>query len=152
MYDCDIFDIFFGFGHTESGGMAMKRIVFILIFAILLGGCALSRRESVYRVVTGVEVEYQQQDNTIRRTYQKPGSMQSILTYLRILKPYGPVNPEGNYDSACKITLHYSQGPDSVYIQQGQQYLQKDGGDWESVDSARASLLYPLLLLLPSDS
>jgi len=129
----------------------MKRLAFLLILAILLGGCAVRRQNSVYRVVTGVDVEYRQQDNTIRRTYHKPGSMQSILTYLRILQPYGPVNPEEKSDSACQITLHYSQGPDSVYIQQGQ-YLQKDGGDWEQVDTSRASLLYPLLLLLPSDS
>lgn len=129
----------------------MKRLAFILIFIILLGGCA-ARKEPVYRVVTGVEVQYRQQGATIARTYHKSASMQSILTYLRILKPYGPVMPEGSDDTTCQITLHYSHGPDSVYIQQGQRYLQKDGGDWQTVDSDRASLLYPLLLLLPSDS
>lgn len=127
----------------------MKRLAVLLILAMLLGGCA--RKESAYRVVTGVEVEYRQESDTIRRMYHKPGSMQSILTYLRILQPYGPVTPEGEQDSSCQIILHYSTGPDSVYIQQGQ-YLQKDGGDWEQVDTSRASLLYPLLLLLPSDS
>lgn len=129
----------------------MKKILFLLLAMLLLTGCAVRRQNSVYRVVTGVEVEYRQQDNIIYRTYRKPGSMQSILTYLRILQPYGPVNPEEKSDSACQITLHYSHGEDSVYIQQGQ-YLQKDGGDWEQVDTSRASLLYPLLLLLPSDS
>ena len=129
----------------------MKRLAIILILAMLLGGCARWEKPATYRVVTGVEVEYRQADNTIRRIYHKPGSMQSILTYIRILKPYGPVNPEGEQDSSCQITLHYSTGPDSVYIQQGR-YLQRDGGDWQSVDSTRASLLYPLLLLLPSDS
>lgn len=129
----------------------MKRLSLLLLCIFLLTGCAGRKQESVYRVVTGVEVEYRQQDNVIYRTYRKPGSMQSILTYLRILQPFGPVNPEGKSDSACQITLHYSQGEDSVYIQRGQ-YLQKDGGDWESVDSTRASLLYPLLLLLPSDN
>lgn len=128
----------------------MKRLCIIFICIFLLTGCA-AQKNSVYRVVTGVDVEYHQQDNTIIRSYYKPGSIQSILTYLRILKPFGPVNPDKNSDSACKITLHYSQGPDSVYIQQGQEYLQKDGGDWEQVDTTRASLLYPLLLLLPSD-
>lgn len=130
----------------------MKRLAIFLILAIFLGGCARSKENTTYRVVTGVEVEYRQADNTILRSYNKPVSMQSILTYIRILKPYGPVNPAGEPDSFCRITLHYSTGPDSVYIQQGQQYLQKDGGDWESVDTSRASLLYPLLLLLPSDS
>ena len=130
----------------------MKRMAIFLIFAILLTGCGRRDRVSVYRVVTGVEVEYRQEGSTILRTYSKPVSMRSILTYLRILQPFGPVNIEGEQDSYCRIILHYSQGPDSVYIQQGQRYLQKDGGDWASVDSARASLLYPLLLLLPSDS
>lgn len=129
----------------------MKRMIILIILAFFLGGCARTQTPPTYRVVTRVEVAYQQQDNTIQRIYHKPGSMQSILTYLRILQPFGPVNPEGEQDSSCQITLHYSTGPDSVYIQQGQ-YLQKDGGDWESVDSTRASLLYPLLLLLPSDS
>lgn len=130
----------------------MKRLAIFLICAVLLTGCGRRDRISVYRVVTGVDVEYRQEGNTILRTYTKPVSMQSILTYLRILQPFGPVNVEGEQDSFCQITLHYSQGPDSVYIQQGQRYLQKDGGDWATVDSTRASLLYPLLLLLPSDT
>ena len=129
----------------------MKKMVFLLMIPLLFCGCGKNVSEPTFRVVTGVEVEYRQQDNVIYRTYRKPGSMQSILTYLRILQPFGPVNPVDNSDSACQITLHYSHGEDSVYIQRGQ-YLQKDGGDWETVDSTRASLLYPLLLLLPSDS
>lgn len=129
----------------------MKRMIFILLFALLLGGCSSAGKEPVYRVVTGVQVQYQRQGDTISRTYTKPTSIQSILTYLRILQPYGPVNPVGTQDSSCRITLQYSQGPDSVYLQQGQRYLQRDGGDWENIDTSRASLLYPLLLLLPSD-
>ena len=129
----------------------MKRMAILLIFVLFLGGCS-KQEETVYRVVTGVDVEYRQADNIITRTYHKSNSIESILNYIRILKPYGPVRPEGEYDSGCRITLHYSQGPDTVYIQQGSQYLQKDGGDWKTVDSDRASLLYPLLLLLPSDS
>ena len=84
----------------------MKRLAVFLILAMLLGGCAPTQRAATYRVVTGVEVEYRQEDNTIRRMYHKPGSMQSILTYLRILKPYGPVNPEAKQASSCQITLH----------------------------------------------
>ena len=130
----------------------MKRFGIIFLCVILLTGCSINQKDPVYRVVTGVDVEYRQADNTILRSYHKPASMESILTYLRILKPHGPVNPQGNYDSGCKITLHFSHGQDTVYIQQGSQYIQKDGGDWETVDSSRASLLYPLLLLLPSDN
>ena len=129
----------------------MKRIVFLLIFCLFLGGCAGEKKEPVYRVVTGVQVQYQRRGDTINRTYTKSASIQSILTYLRILKPFGPVNPEGTDESTCQITLQYSHGPDSVYLQQGQRYLRRDDGDWETIDTSRASLLYPLLLLLPSD-
>jgi len=129
----------------------MKRLLFLIILAFLMSGCA--RVETpTYRVVTGVDVEYRQADNIIVRSYSKPASMESVLTYLRILNAFGPVTPEGEFDSGCRITLHYSQGPDTVYLQQGSRYLQKDGGDWKTVDASRASLLYPLLLLLPSDN
>ena len=129
----------------------MKRIVVLLLTVLLLSGCSKKEKDNSYRVVTGVQVEYTRQGETISRVYTTPTSMQSVLTYLRILKPYGPVYPDGNTEIMCKIVLHYSQGPDSVYIQQGQRYLQKDGGDWETIDTSRASLLYPMLLLLPSD-
>ena len=129
----------------------MKRIAVFLILALLLGGCTPKKQAEQYRVVTSVQVEYSRGEDTLYRVYTKPANVQSILTYLRILKPFGPVNPQGTADSSCRITLQYSQGPDCVYQQQGQSYLQKDGGDWENIDSVRAGLLYPLLLLLPSD-
>ena len=130
----------------------MKRITVLIFAMLLLCGCGRKEDASVYRVVTGIDVEYQQPDGIIVRSYRNSANIESILTYIRILKPYGPVYPQGKQDSTCRITLHYSSGPDSVYIQQGLEYIQKDGGDWETVDSARASLLYPLLLLLPSDN
>jgi hypothetical protein len=129
----------------------MKRMCFFLILALFLGGCSHTEKTPTYRVVTGVDVEYHQQDNSIFRTYHNTTSVESILTYIRILDAHGPVLPEGESHTTCKITLHYSSGPDCVYIQRGSRYLQKDGGDWETVDTSRASLLYPLLLLLPSD-
>ena len=130
----------------------MKRIVFFLILPFLLTGCVQNRAQSQYRVVTGVQVEYNRNGETISRTYTKASSVQSVLTYLRILRPFGPTIPEGEFDSTCRITLQYSHGPDSVYFQQGNRYLSRDGGDWERIDNARGGLIYPLLLLLPSDA
>lgn len=128
----------------------MRRIGIFILLAALLVGCK-KQETSVYRVVTGVQVEYTDGVDTISRRYTKHSSMQSILTYLRILRPYGPAVPQGVENSGCRITLHYSQGPDSVYVQRGKRYLCRDGGEWENIDHARANLLYPLLLLLPSD-
>ena len=129
----------------------MKRIGIILILAVLLVGCK-KQVEPTIRVVTGVQVAYERNGETIHRRYYKPASIQSILTYLRILRPFGPIVPEGEFDSSCKIILQYSHGPDSVYLQQGDQYLRRDEGDWQSIDKSQATLLYPLLLLLPSDA
>lgn len=129
----------------------MKRIAVLLIFPLLLCGCAFKRNQITHRVVTGVQVEYTRNGETLHRNYTKPGSIHSILTYLRILRPFGPVIPEGDHESNCRITLQYSQGPSSVFLQQGDRYLQRDNGTWESINSSRATLLYPMLLLLPSD-
>ena len=128
----------------------MKKVGIFILLAALLVGCK-KQETSVYRVVTGVQVEYTDGADIISRTYTKHSSMQSILTYLRILRPYGPAVPKEAENSGCRITLHYSHGPDSVYVQKGKQYLCRDGGEWENIDHARANLLYPLLLLLPSD-
>ena len=128
----------------------MKRISIFLILAVLLTGCS-KKAEPVTRVVTGIQVEYDGHGQSLSRTYSKPSSVQSVLTYLRILRPFGPTIPTGEFDSTCRITLRYSHGPDSVYLQRGDRYLRRDEGDWQSIDKSRANLLYPLLLLLPSD-
>lgn len=129
----------------------MKGIAIVLFFSLLLGGCAQKKQEPVDRVVTGIQVRYEHQDNTLLRNYTKPSSVRSILTYLRFLKPFGPVIPEGQQDTTCQFTLHYSHGPDSVYMQRGHKYLRRDDGDWQTISTSHASLLYPILLLLPSD-
>ena len=129
--------------------MKMKRLSWILIFTVLLSGCS---REPVGRAVTGIQVEYEQPGSTISRTYTKAGSIEHVLTYLRLLRPFGPVIPEGNYDFICRITLKYSHGPDSTYLQQGAHYLRRDDGEWKSIDDTHGQLIYPMLLLLPSDA
>ncbi len=129
----------------------MKKMVVLLLLPLVLWGCKGKASVPTYRVVTEVQVRYEREDGILIRTYEKPASVQSVLTFLRILQPFGPVNPDTDTDSTCVITLHYSTGEDTVYLLKGQQYLQKDNGNWENVNTARASLLYPLLLLLPSD-
>ncbi len=128
----------------------MKKIGIFILLAMLLAGCK-KQTEPITRVVVGAQVEYKGNGETILRNYTKQSSVQSLLTYLRILRPFGPTVPEGDFDSVCRITLQYSDGGSSAYFQQGDQYLQRDGGTWQFVDRTKAGLLYPMLLLLPSD-
>lgn len=130
----------------------MKKAVWLLIVCALLCGCKKKQTPPEHRVVTGIQVEYHQGENVLFRNYQKTENVQFMLNYLRILDPFGPVIPEERQTDNCRITLQYSYGPDSIYLQQGSRYLCRNGGPWESIDSARASLLYPMLLLLPSDA
>ena len=130
----------------------MKKLVFVLAICVLLGGCKKEEKTTQYRVVTGVQVAYYQGEKVLQRSYHKTENVQFMLNYLRILKPFGPVIPEEETVDTCQITLEYSNGPDSVYLQRGNSYICRDGGTWESIDRTRGTLLYPMLLLLPSDS
>lgn len=125
----------------------MKHIAFILIFTLLLGGCT-AQEAPVCRVVTGAQIQY---GDTLSRTYTEDESLQSVLNYLRLLHPHGPVIPTEESQLSCTITLQYSHGPDSIIVLRDFHYFQQDGGYWKVVDSSHARLLYPMLLLLPSD-
>ena len=128
----------------------MKKLAAGLVLAMLLVGCG--KTEAVPpRVVIGVEVVYQQHGELLQRSYFREESMRMLLLYLRMLDPRGPMIPEQEDDISCQFILRYSDGTESVFLQQGITYLQKNGGAWEKIDAEQAQLLYPLLLLLPSD-
>ena len=122
----------------------------MLAVVLLLGGCG-RQVETPHRVITGVQVEYQRQGEILERVYTRQESIGSIMNYLRMLKPTGPVQPQKDDSCICRITVRYSYGPDKVFVQQGNDYLQQDGGMWKEIDVHQAQLLYPMLLLLPSD-
>ena len=130
----------------------MKRIAFLLCLCIFLSGCGQKPQEPAIRTVVGIQVEYTQGNQVLQRNYTKSENVQSVLKYLRLLRPYGTVIPETDAPTSCKIILQFSHGPDSVYLQLGNSYLRRNDDDWESIDENRAALLYPMLLLLPSDS
>ena len=127
----------------------MKQIAVMICICCLLSGCR--KQESAYRVVTSVEVNYRQGENAIHRIYTRDENITAVLNYLRMLRPYGPVTPEETDDLSCEIILKFSHGADTVYTQMGYDYLRKDKESWTKIDDTRASLLYPLLLLMPSD-
>ena len=130
----------------------MKRVIFLLIACVFLWGCEKEEEAPIHRVVTGVAVEYHRGNKILRRHYTKTENVQSILNYLRILEPFGPVIPEEGDADSCRSTVEFSSGPDTVYEQRGSSYICCNDGDWEQIDSNRATLLFPMLLLMPSDT
>jgi len=128
----------------------VKKIGMILAVVLLLSGCG-KQAEVQCRVITGVQVEYQRQGEILERVYTRQESIGSVMNYLRMLKPAGPVRPQRDDSCICRITVRYSYGPDKVFVQQGNDCLQQDGGMWKEIDVHQAQLLYPMLLLLPSD-
>ena len=130
----------------------MKKVGALMMCILMLSGCGNRQTAAICKVVTGVEVQYQQRGEKLERTYIRQESIGSVMNYLRMLKPAGQVIPEGSDSGSCRIIVHYSYGPDKVFLQQGNDYLQQDGGVWKRIDRQQAQLLYPLLLLLPSDA
>lgn len=128
----------------------MKRIVCIFFASLLLTGCAADRTLEC-RVVTGVQVQYQMPEGQLTRVYTRQESIQSVLNYLRMLEPTGVATPQQETDFTCRFTVHYSHGADTVYFQQGCHCLRREDEGWKEINDAQARLLYPLLLLLPSD-
>ena len=128
----------------------MIRTLGILFLVFLLSGCASQQEVETNRVVTGVDVVYTQDGKEICRSYNRQESMHAVLNYLRLLEK-GTVAVPQETAERCEFRIHYSNGADTVILQRGDKYLQRNGELWQSIDPNQGQLLYPLLLLLPSD-
>ena len=79
--------------------------------------------------------------------------MQSVLLYLRLLKPFGKpdTDPELVAAPVFEITVQLSDGQRHIYRQKDHRYFSKNALPWENIDPARASGLYALMRHYPSD-
>ena len=129
----------------------MKHIAAMVIFMFFLCGFTRGSAEPACRVVTGIQICYENNEKTLCRTYTQDAHIRSVLNYLRMLHPKGNAIPDFPAHGTCQIILRYSSGPDSVIQQQDGTWLRRDNGPWQQIDTNQTQLLYPLLLLLPSD-
>ena len=129
----------------------MKSIAALLLLGVFLCGFTSATQSPSCRVVTGVQVEYENKGTALTRTYTQDAHIRSVLNYLRMLHPKGNAVPDFPAQSICRIRLQYSSGPDSVFLLQDAAYLRQNDGPWQQIDPQQTQLLYPLLLLLPSD-
>ena len=137
--------------------IASKRLFgFVLSLTFLCSGCCRVSPETggkPYRVVTRIDVFYENDDLTTMRQIFREEKMRPILDYLRYLDPYGTPreDPDQITGNDCFITLYYSDGSQCVYQQRSDLYFRKDSGPWKRVDPAKAMELKMLLWMIPGD-
>ena len=109
--------------------------------------------ETPVRVVTHIDITYENGSIHTERHYRDASKMRHVLNYLRLIDPYGSpaVDPEIIKGSHFYIELGYSDGSSKVYRQKADRYMQIDGGEWKTIDPARAEELSLLLGQLESD-
>ncbi len=117
-------------------------------------GCQPSTTASTaYRVVSQIHVQYQNSNLHQRWHFRSDEKMEAVLTYLRLLDPYGTPkeDPEDVAGSDIYIALVYSDGSSKIYHQRADRYLQIGDGPWKCIDPDTALQLCALLGILTSD-
>ena len=139
--------------------MRISKCIFALLLSLVvlsLAGCsrhAGGDPPAPLRVVTEIEITFEDGPLHCRRHYTQDEKMSQILAYLRQIDPYGtpqedPLLTDG---SLFQISLTYSDGSKKIYEQKGDRFLRQDGGPWENINPAKAEALGQLLGTLPSD-
>lgn len=135
---------------------AVKRFVLFCFSVLIMSGCGKNDAQTspLCRVVTQVDIACRREDLLIQRFYTDPEKMESVLLYLRLLKPLGKpeTDPEPLYKDVYKITVHLSDGKKRIYRQKAHRYFSKDSRTWEKIDPEYASGLYSLMRRFPSDA
>ncbi len=137
----------------------MKKIIKIgiplCIFLLLLSGCRRDEApQPTCRVVTGVDISFRYEDMRLQRHYTDNKKVESVLLYLRLLKPLGKAYhaQELPEEDLYEITVHLSDGSDRIYRQKAHRYFSRPERPWEQIDPGQASQLYQLMRHYPSDS
>lgn len=126
------------------------------LFLLFLPGCCriLYQQDATgYRVVSQVDITYQNENLRAHRQFLQQDKIQQILTYLRLLDPYGvPLgDPEEVTGREYEIQVLYSDGSRRVYHQRADRYFRTEGGPWKRIDPQKALLLGGLFGMMPSD-
>lgn len=139
--------------------MGVFRRIFILLLPLLLlltGCCRIFRSPDAapYRVVTQVQIRYQNGTLQSHRQFFREENIRHILAYLRYIDPYGtPKEDPGQADGRIyDIYVIYSDGSRRLYQQRADRYLRIDGGPWKMIDPQKALALSGLWGMMPSDS
>ena len=133
-------------------GKIAKIFCFAVAASLVLTGCKAEKVTPGSRVVTGVQVTFQEEDAQLFRHYTQEQKMEYVLLYLRLLKKDGIAEPQP--DTARReycITVTHADGSCAVYRQRAHRYFSVDGRPWENIAPAQAAELYRILRYVPSD-
>ena len=124
----------------------------LAVFLCLFLCCARVSAKGEERLVTQVQVRYEQGGAPLIRQYTQQGKMMAVLNFLRLCRFDGmPADdPEDPGGSRCQILLTLAGGGSRTYDLHAERYLSKDGSPWEKIRPPGS--LPKLLLLLPSDA
>ena len=122
----------------------------------LLAGCCrifLSPDTVPYRVVTQVQIRYQNGTVQSQRQFFREENIRNILAYLRYIDPYGTPkeDPEQTDGRIFEIYVIYSDGSQCLYEQRADQYMRINGGPWKKIDPQKALVLSGLWGMMPGD-
>lgn len=134
--------------------MKIKIGIFILSVFLLLSGCSRKESQSSFPLVTKITVRYENGPIHGQLHYSEDDKMQLILTYLRLLNPYGqpPEDPETTDGTLFQITLTHADGGVTTYQQKADRYLKSGEEPWLCIPSQKAVELSLLLGYLEDDA
>ena len=134
-----------------------KICIMLTLLVLLLSGCHRQplpgASQPIYRAVTSVTITYKNGPIRTQRRYTSDEKMKRVMTYLRLIDPYGTPeeDPEKVAGSDILITLSFSDGFQKTYRQVGDRYMMEDGGKWQKIDPAKAEELGEILGQMESD-
>ena len=137
-------------------GVFKRIFVLFLPLLFLLTGCCrifLSPDTVPYRVVTQVQIRYQNGKVQSQRQFFREENIRNILAYLRYIDPYGTPkeDPEQADGRIFDIYVIYSDGSQCLYEQRADQYMRINGGPWKKIDPQKALALSGLWGMMSSD-
>ena len=138
----------------------MKRLTACLYVAVLsvlmLSGCNSNEQGERIpdRIVTGIDIYCQKPTCTVTRHYTQPEKIEAILTYVRLLRPIGPIVPieEARQGDLYEIVVHLNNGDHRIHRQRADSFAITRRPFWGVIDRELGNKLPFLMALLPSDN
>lgn len=132
-------------------GMKRKGYLFLILFVFLCPQQVCGAEKPI--LISRITVTAGYEEHTLTRNYTSEEKIETVLGYLYKLNETGRarIDPEQLTGIRHHVTVWMSDGSFRTYRIRDCRYLSKGCGPWKTLDYGQASLLMPMLYLLPSD-